>query len=594
MLAETTYTKGGEFLLREFTPEEIFTPEDFTETHQMIAKTTEDFVNGEVMPRVHEIDEMKHELNVLLLRKAGDLGLNAVDIPEEYGGLGLDKTSSMIVAEKIGPTGAWAVSHGAHAGIGTLPIVYFGTPQQKAKYLPKFATAEWISSYSLSEPGSGSDALSAKTTAKLTDDGKYYILNGTKMWLSNAGFADVYITFAQVDGDKFTAFIIEKGYPGVSTAPEEKKMGIKGSSTRQLLLDNARVPVENVVGEIGKGHLVAFNILNIGRFKLGAFAIGASKHVINEAVKYADQRKQFGKKLHEFPLIKHKIAEMVIRTFVGESMVYRTAGMIDNLVGSVDKSAPDASKMILKSIEEYAAECGMLKVYCSEILDYVVDEGVQILGGYGYSEEYPMARAYRDARINRIFEGTNEINRLLASGMVLKRAAKGELELFGYAKQLFDELITPAFDANGEEELFATEKKLVVNAKKITVLMLGAAAQKYMTAIQDEQEVLAAITDMMMETYAMESSLLRVLKRVKTSGEAANALHIDMVRVFVNDAIGRVAGYATNVLAAIAEGDALRTQLAALKRLTKHTPTNTFALRRSVSDKVVERGGYKF
>jgi alkylation response protein AidB-like acyl-CoA dehydrogenase len=593
MITEISYTKGGEFLLREFSPDEIFTPEDFTETHQMIAKTTEDFVTNEVMPRVKEIDEMKHEINVALLRKAGALGLLAVDIPEEYGGLGLDKTSSMIVAEKIGPTGAWAVTHGAHAGIGTLPIVYFGTPEQKAKYLPKFATAELISSYSLSEPGSGSDALSAKTTAKRTPDGKYYILNGTKMWLSNAGFADVYITFAQVDGDKFTAFIIEKGYPGVSTAPEEKKMGIKGSSTRQLLLDNARVPAENIVGEIGKGHLVAFNILNIGRFKLGAFAVGASKHVINEAVKYADQRKQFGKKLHEFPLIKHKIAEMALRTYVGESMVYRTAGVIDQLVGSVDKTHPEASKLILKSIEEYAAECGMLKVYCSEILDYVADEGVQILGGYGYSEEYPMARAYRDARINRIFEGTNEINRLLASGMLLKRASKGELNLFGYAKQLFDELMTPSFESNGEEELFAVERKLVTNAKKLTVLMLGAAAQKYMMAIQDEQEVLAAATDMMMETYAMESVLLRVMKRIQRSGEAANQLYIDLTRVFVHDAIGRVAEHATNILAAIAEGDALRTQLAALKRLTKHTPINTFALRRSIADKVVEMGGYK-
>lgn len=593
MATTTTYVKGGEFLLREFESGEIFTPEDFTETHQMIAKTAEDFVNNEVMPRVHEIDEMRHDINVELLRKAGELGLNSIDIPEEYGGLSLDKTSSMIVAEKIGPTGAWAVSHGAHAGIGTLPIVYFGTPEQKAKYLPKFASAEWISSYSLSEPGSGSDALSARTTAKLSDDKKHYILNGTKMWLSNAGFADVYITFAQIDGDKFTAFIIEKDYPGVSTAPEEKKMGIKGSSTRQLLLENAQVPVGNIVGEIGKGHQVAFNILNIGRFKLGAFAVGGCKNIINEAVKYADQRKQFGKKLHEFPLIKHKIAEMTIRTFASDSMVYRTAGMIDNLVGSVDTKSPDASKLILKSIEEYAAECGMLKVYCSEVLDYVADEGVQILGGYGYSEEYPMARAYRDARINRIFEGTNEINRLLASGMVLKRATKGELNLFAYAKQLFDELMTPSFDSNGEDELLATERKLVTNAKKITVLMLGAAAQKYMMSIQDEQEVLASVTDMMMETYAMESSLLRVLKRVEKTGEEANTLQCDIVRVFVNDTMGRVASSAAGILAAIAEGDSLRTQLAALKRLTKATPVNTFALRRSISDKIVEMGGYK-
>jgi len=593
MTTETTYTKGGEFLLREFTPNEIFTPEDFSETHQMIAKTTEDFINGEVMPHVKEIDEMRHDINVALLRKAGELGLLSIDIAEEYGGLGLDKTSSMIVAEKVGPTGAWAVSYGAHAGIGTLPIVYFGTPEQKAKYLPKFATAEWVSSYSLSEPGSGSDALSAKTTAKLNDDKKYYILNGTKMWLSNAGFADVYITFAQIDGDKFTAFIIEKGYPGVSTAPEEKKMGIKGSSTRQLILENAKVPVENIVGEIGKGHLVAFNILNIGRFKLGASAIGGAKNAINEAVKYADQRKQFGKKLHQFPLIKHKLAEMTIRTFVADSMVYRTAGMIDNLVSSVETKSPDASKLILKSIEEYAAECGMLKVYCSEVLDYVVDEGVQILGGYGYSEEYPMARAYRDARINRIFEGTNEINRLLASGMVLKRATKGELPLFGYAQQLFGELMTPSFDGNGEDQPLGVERKLVSNAKKITVLMLGAAAQKYMMTIQDEQEVLAAVTDMMMETYGMESALLRVLKKIEKTGEAVNATHIDMVRVFVNDAMGRITQSATNILAAIAEGDTLRTQLAVLKRLTKMTPVNTFALRRKISDAVVEMGGYK-
>lgn len=593
MATTTIYVKGGEFLLRDFTPAEIFTPEDFSDTHNMIAKTTEDFVNGEVMPRVLEIDEMKHELNVLLLRKAGELGLLSVDIPEEYGGLGLDKTSSMIVAEKIGPTGAWAVSHGAHAGIGTLPIVYFGTPEQKAKYLPKFATAEWISSYSLSEPGSGSDALSAKTTAVLSADKKHYILNGTKMWLSNAGFADVYITFAQIDGDKFTGFIIEKGYPGVSTAPEEKKMGIKGSSTRQLILENAQVPVGNIVGEIGKGHLVAFNILNIGRFKLGAFAIGASKQIINEAVKYAGQRKQFGKKLHEFPLIKHKIAEMAIRTFVGESMVYRTAGMIDNLVGNVDTSSPDASKLILKSIEEYAAECGMLKVYCSEILDYVVDEGVQTLGGYGYSEEYPMARAYRDSRINRIFEGTNEINRLLASGMLIKRAVKGELNLFSYAKQLLDELMTPSFDGNGEEEVLGTERRLVANAKKITVLMLGAAAQKYMMSIQDEQEVLAAITDLMMETYAMESALLRVVKSIGGSGDAVNDIRVKMVQAFVQDAMTRVAESATGILAAIAEGDALRTQLAALKRLTKHTPVNTFALRRAIADGIVEAGGYR-
>lgn len=595
MQKELTTVKGGEFLIKDFEPREIFVPEDFSEEQLMIAKTTADFVEKEVMPHIKDIEEMKEGVAVSLLKKAGELGLLSIDIPEEYGGLGLDKTSTMLVSEKIGPTGAWAVTHGAHTGIGTLPIVYFGTEEQKKKYLPKFATGELISSYSLSEPGSGSDALSARTSAVLSKDKKHYILNGTKMWLSNAGFADVYITFAKIDSEKFTAFIIEKGYPGVSTGAEEKKMGIKGSSTRTLILENAVVPIENVFGEIGRGHIVAFNILNIGRFKLAASVTGAAKFVLNESIKYAKTRKQFGKPISDFGLIKHKLAEMAIRTFVSESMVYRTAGMIDSILESVDPKSPDAAKMTLKGIEEYAVECAMLKVYCSEILDYVVDEGVQIFGGYGYSEEYPVARAYRDSRINRIFEGTNEINRLLASGMLLKRSAKGELPLLKEAQKLFDELLG-ASRTMGQDgtngEFFSDEKRLLTNAKKITVLTLGAAAQKYLDKISDEQEVLGGISNMMMETYAMESALLRVMKNVEKNGEDKNRNRSDLVRVFVNDSLGRIENSAREILAATAEGDTLRTYLAALKRLTKFTPINTFKIRRRLADALVEADGY--
>lgn len=596
MQKETTYVKGGEFLLRDFDPQEIFTPEDFSEQQQMIAQTTEDFVNKEVSPHIAELEEMKDGLAVSLLKKAGELGLLSVDIPEEFGGLGLDKTSTMLVSEKIGPSGSWAVSHGAHTGIGSLPIVYFGTDEQKKKYLPKFATGELISSYSLSEAGSGSDALSARTTAELSKDKKHYILNGTKMWLSNAGFADVYITFAKIDGEKFTAFIIEKGYPGVSTGAEEKKLGIKGSSTRTLILENAQVPVENVLGEIGRGHIVAFNILNMGRFKLAASVTGAAKVVINESIKYAKTRQQFGKPIAEFGLIKHKLAEMAIRTYVGESMVYRTAGMIDTILESIDSKNPEASKMALKGIEEYAAECAMLKVYCSEILDYVVDEAVQIFGGYGYSEEYSVARAYRDSRINRIFEGTNEINRLLTSGMVVKRSVKGEIPILAQAKKMFDELLGGArpMATEGTGELLATERQLIENSKKVAVLLLGASTQKYLDKISDEQEVLGAISDIMMEVYAMESATLRVLKNVARKGEDHQRNQLQIARVFVNDAMFRIDTLAKQTLATIAAGDMLRTYLTALKRIMKFTPIDTFSARRMVAEAMGEAGAYSF
>lgn len=582
--------KGGSFLLEETEPSTVFTPEDFVEQQQMMAQATSDFVDKEVLPHMDEIDEQKEGLTISLLRKAGELGLLSVDIPEEYGGLGLDKTSSMLVAEHIGRTGAWAVSHGAHSGIGTLPIVYFGTEDQKKKYLPKFASGEWISSYSLSEPGSGSDALSARTTAVLSPDRKHYILNGTKMWLSNAGFADVYITFAKIDGEKFSAFIIEKNFPGVSLDAEEKKMGIKGSSTRQLVLENAQVPVENLLGEIGRGHIIAFNILNIGRFKLGASVVGAAKKVISDSIAYAKARKQFNQPIANFGLIKHKLAEMAIRTYVGESMVYRTAGMIDLILENVDKNNPDVAKQTLKGIEEYAIECSILKVYCTEILDYVVDEGVQIFGGYGYSEEFPVARAYRDSRINRIFEGTNEINRLLIAGMLMKRSMKGELGLLSAAQQLANDLLNISSGNREDGGVFSTERRLISNAKKVAVLTSGAAAQKYMEKLPEEQEALSHISDIVMEVYAMESVILRVEKNL-ARGKATD-LHVNIAKTFVNDTMARIEIHARDILSAIAEGDMLRTYLTALKRFVKYHPINTVVSRRMIADVLIGNRKY--
>ena len=585
------YKQGGSFLIEDSKPEEIFTPEDFSEQHKMIADTTRDFVDHEVMPNVDKLEELKYELSVKLLRKAGEIGLLSVDIPEEYGGLGLDKTSSMLVAENLGKAGAFAVSHGAHTGIGTLPIVYFGTEEQKKKYLPKFATAELISSYSLSEPGSGSDALSAKTVAMPSPDGEHYTLNGTKMWLSNAGFADVYITFAQVGGDKFTSFILEKDFKGISLGKEEKKMGIKGSSTRALNLDNVEVPAGNVIGEIGKGHRVALNILNVGRFKLGASVIGGAKAVITESVKYAKTRKQFQVPIISFGMIKHKLGEMAIRAFVGETMVYRTAGLIDSILQNVDKKSPGSSVLTLKGIEEYAVECSIIKVYASEILDYVVDEGVQIFGGYGFTEEYPVARPYRDSRINRIFEGTNEINRLLIPSMLIRRAMKGELPLMAAAQKLMDEVISFSAGESTFEGLLSDEMNLAANAKKIGLLVSGAAFQKYMDKLEHEQEVIWHISDIAMEAYAMESVLLRV-RKMEQGGAANTAFFADLARAFVYEAIERVESHAKAALAVIAEGDTLRTYLTAVRRLLKYTPINSAYIRRAIADKLAEDDKY--
>jgi alkylation response protein AidB-like acyl-CoA dehydrogenase len=581
--------RGGSFLIEESSPQEVFTPEDFNEEHRMIAKTAHDFMEQEVAPQIEEIEHKNFDLTRDLLRKAAEIGLLSADIPEKYGGLELDKVSSTIIAEKLSRSASLAVSHGGHTGIGTWPILFFGTEEQKRKYLPKLASGELLAAYALTEPGSGSDALAAKATARLSADGKHYILNGTKMWITNAAFADIFNVFAKVDGEKFTCFIVEATYPGVSTGKEELKMGIEGSSTRALILEDVHVPVENVVGKIGKGHQVAFNCLNLGRFKLGAGTIGGCKLAMSHAIPYAAQRHQFGRPIASFGAIKHKIGEMAIRTWVGDSMVYRTVGLIDAALEGIDV---DDAKGVLAGIEEYAIECSILKVAGSEILDYVVDEAVQIYGGYGYSREYPAERAYRDARINRIFEGTNEINRLLIPGMLIKRAMKGTLPLISAVQQVTSDLIEGKIDAPESGALLAAEKAAVANAKKVFLFATGAAVQKFMDNLTEQQEILSMLSDIVMEVYAMESALLRTLKLVAHQGEEKTVVQLDITRVYVNDALARINTAATQVLAAISEGDDLGKQVALLRRLTRHTPVNTVAARRRIADAMIQAGRY--
>ena len=586
-----SYVKGGSFLLTETKPQDVFSPEDFTDEQKQIAEMLQKFMENEVIPNVEEIETQNWDITVGLLKKAGDLGLLSFDIPEEYGGMGLDKTSSIIFSEKISMQGSFAISIGAHTSIGSLPIVFFGNNEQKERYLPKIATGEIISAYALTEPNSGSDALAAKTKAVLSEDGKNYILNGTKMWISNGGFADLFIVFAKVDGDKFTAFIVERAFKGVSTGPDEKKLGLKGSSTTTVILEDAVIPVENVLGEIGKGHKIAFNILNFGRFKLGGGSVGASKYVMPIAIKYAQDRKQFNKSLSEFGLIKHKIAEMAIKTYAMESMLYRTSGLMDQYIATLDKNNPDD---IMKALEEYAIECSGLKVAGSECLSYVVDEALQIFGGYGYSQEYPVERFYRDARINRIFEGTNEINRMLMTGMLLKKAMKGDLALMQAGMKIMDEIMSfPSFDEE-EETLLSVEKKIVANAKKAFFLASGVAVQKFMAKINDEQEIMAYLSDILTEIYAMESSVLRTLKMAAIKGEKEVELNAEITRVYVNDSIEKISFACKNVLACVSEGDNLRMQLAALRRFVKVTPVDTVCLRRKIADKVIELGKYPF
>ena len=589
VIEEKKLTVGGSFLIEGRTPEEVFTPEDFTEEHRMIAETTRQFVDNEVIPRVPELENHDWELARELLQKAAALGLVGAKIAEEYGGLGLDQVSNALIGENISRSGSFAVTYGAQVSIGSLPIVYFGTEEAKRKYLPRIASTELVTAYALTEAGSGSDALAAKATARLSEDGTHYVLNGEKMWISNAGFADMFIVFAKVDGDKFSGFIVENG-PGVSTGQEEHKMGIKGSSTRALILSDARAPIENLLGEVGKGAKIAFNILNMGRLGLGTSCLGGMKLMLHHAVRYANERQQFGKPISSFGAIKKKLAEMAIRTWVGETIVYRTVGMVETATSDVENS--DAK---LRAIEEYAAECSLIKVALSEYCDYVADEMVQIYGGYGYSADYPAERAYRDSRINRIFEGTNEINRMLIPGTLMKRAMSGKLALLPAAQALMDEVMSPQLGGlDGDDELLAAELKLAQNAKKIALMTLGTAAQKYMMKLAEQQEVLLNIADIISDAYAMESAILRTQKIARTQGEDAAARYTDMTRVFCNDAIQRVEAHAKDALAGIVEGDELRTLLAALRRFTKHMPINTVVTRGRIADVMIKANRYPF
>jgi alkylation response protein AidB-like acyl-CoA dehydrogenase len=594
-MEELKIVKGGSFLIESISPQEVFTPEDFTEEQRLIAKATTDFVVGEVQPLIEEIEEKKEGLMASLVKKAGELGLLSSDIAEEYGGQNLDKVSSLLITEKMTQGGAsFIVAYAVHTGIGSLPIIFFGNKEQKNRYLPAIATGEKIAAYALTEPDAGSDALNAKTTAMLSPDGKYYILNGQKQFISNAGIADLFVTYAKVDGDKFTSFIVDRNTEGVSVDEEENKMGVKGASTRSVIFSDAKVPVENVLGEIGRGHVVAFNTLNIGRFKLGGGCVGASKIALQDAVTHAKQRVQFGKPIAEFGLIKHKIAEMTIRTFTAESMVYRTAGLIDRILQRIDHHAEDSGILMAKGIKEYAIEDSINKVYSSEVLDYVVDEALQIFGGYGYIHDYPVERYYRDSRINRIWEGTNEINRLVIMDMLMRRAMKNQLPLLAAAQKVVNELLTLRPTVEMDDEKLTLQKGMVEMSKKIGLLVAGAAVQKYMMKLADEQEILGLISNMVIETFAMESALARALKSMERSGDERSQIQKVMVKVYINDAFERVEGFAKQALAAIAEGDTLRTQLSALKKLARFNPINTVALRRGIADTVIKMGRYPF
>ncbi|MGJ5813474.1 acyl-CoA dehydrogenase family protein [Paludibaculum fermentans] len=571
-IAPTTPTlKGGEFLIRSVDSREIFTPEDFTEEHRAIAKTTDEFWNKEVVPNLEAIQHQDHEAAARVLKKSAELGLTAVVVPESYGGMEMDLISAMIVAEGLARDGSYAGWHGAHAGIGTLPLLLFGTDEQKQQYLPKLTSGDWIGAYALTEPHAGSDALAAKTRADLSPDGSHYVLNGSKMWITNAGKADLFTVFAKVNGEQFTAFLVERNVPGLTVGQEEKKMGIKGSSTCAVYFDNVRVPAANLLGEIGRGHIIAFNILNLGRLKLGPFAVGGSKNVIQSCIKYAKERNAFGGPIARFGVIQYKLAEMMIRTFAAETMSYRVAGEVER------------HGDVLKGAEEFAIECSYVKVFASEVLDYVVDEGVQIHGGYGYHQDYMVERAYRDSRINRIFEGTNEINRLLATGMLLKRAMRGQLPLVAAVKQVQDELLSPSLSSAAPD--------LVSNARKITLIALGIAFQRFREKLDEQQEVVAALTDCAMNTFAMESVALRC-ERLQGTPKAAFAA--DVRDVFLRDALNTVEDSARMVLSAASEGDALRTNMAVLRRFAKYEPVDSVTARRRLATRMLETGRYLF
>ena len=584
---EKEYMKGGEFLIADTA--EIFTPEDFTDEQKMIAETTRAFVDNEIRPRLEEMEKHNWDVSRELVKKGGELGLLGPTIPEEYGGLELDQVTGAVIAEMMGRSGGFGTTFGAQTSIGLLPILYFGSEELKQKWIPRIVSGEFITAYCLTESGSGSDALGAKTNAKLSADGTEYTLNGEKMFITNGSFADVYIVFAKVDGEKekFSAFVVERS-ENCRPGAEEHKMGIRSSSTTPIILSDAKIPASNLIGNVGDGAKIAFNILNVGRFKLGASASGGMKLALHETIRYANERQQFGRPISSFGAIKHKLAEMAIRTWIAESITYRTVGMIDALIGD---GVDNAKK--LQSIEEYAIESSINKVACSEALDYVVDEMVQIFGGYGYSADYPAEKAYRDSRINRIFEGTNEINRLLIPGQLMKRAMKGRIGIIQAAKVLQDEILNPQMSFDEDSGLLAAETKLAANAKKIALMILGTAAQKYMMALQDQQEILINAADIIMDAYQMETAILRAKKIAAARGEDSAGRYIDMTGVFCNDAIQRIEMKARNTIAAMADGDEGRTFLMALKRFTKNaSPINTIGARQRIADTLIEANTY--
>jgi alkylation response protein AidB-like acyl-CoA dehydrogenase len=594
-MADRKIFAGGEFLITDAAPEDVFTPEDFTDEHRMIYETARDFVEKEVIPNIDRLEEKDHELVLGLLAKAGELGLLGTDIPEEYGGLELDKVSTTVVGEAIVNGGAFAVVHGAHTGIGTLPIVYFGNEDQKKKYLPKLASGEWCAAYCLTESGAGSDALNAKTKAVLSEDGKYYLLNGEKLFITNAGWASSFIVYAKVDGEAFTSFIVEKDFPGVSTGAEEKKMGVHGSSTRPLILEDVKVPVENVLFEVGKGHKVAFNILNMGRWKLGAMTVGGCKTCVTNSVKYANGRIQFNVPISSFGVIKTKLADMAIRTYMSESMMYRQAGMFDDKLSTLDEEAKKSGAENAKAIEEYAAECSITKVYGSETLDFCVDEYVQVLGGYGFCSEYPAERYYRDSRIHKIWEGTNEINRMLVPGTMMRRAMQGRLNLLAAAQAIGSELMSYSpLSVQLPDTPLAVQEHMVKMSKKIALMVAGVAAQKFGQNLAKEQEIMLKIADIVIEVYAMESGLLRTLKMITKKGDEKAKHQIEAVKVYVDETIPKIETWAKQILAYVEEGDTLRTQLAGVKKLARYQPIDTVRLKRAIADRIIDLESYPF
>lgn len=587
-----SFLRGGEWLIKQSNAFETFTPEEYTEEQLMVRDMCLQFLKAEVLPVVDRIDKMEPGLMPELMNKAGAQGLLGASVPEELDGMGKDFVTSTLVSEGLGGGYSFSVAMSAHAGIGTLPILYFGTEEQKKKYIPKLATGEYKGSYGLTEPGSGSDALGAKTTATLSADGKYYLLNGQKCWITNGGFADIYTVFAKIDGDKFTSFIVERGFEGFTQGPEEHKMGIKGSSTVQLYFQDCKVPVENVLGEIGKGHIIAFNILNIGRLKLAAAAMGGAKMALTDSIEYAKAREQFKTPIANFGAIKHKLAEMAIKIYADESALYRTAKWIDEKESELLTSGTPFNEALLGAAEEFAIECAILKVHGSEALDFVVDEGVQIHGGNGFSDEYNISRGYRDSRINRIYEGTNEINRLLTVDMMLKRAMKGKLDLMGPAMSVQKELMSIPDFSETQDEAFSAEQKTIANMKKCILMVAGAAVQKLMSKLTNEQEIIMNIADMAIETFVAESFLLRIIKNTDRNGEEGNKVQIAMMQCYLNDAIDKVAKCAKEAINAFAEGDEQKMMLLGLKRFTKTQPFNSKDARRLIADRLIEEGKY--